>query len=393
MTRFLLILLISLLIPANSLAASLSAQTDAPASFSAARSLLSASSSPGNAYAAGISVVMTAPVASDLSAVGGSITVAAPVAGDELLLGGSISSRAPIAGDLRAVGGNINIEKAVAGDIIAFGLSVYDSGRAGESVFIAAMNSTLTAGASGPVTIYGNNISLAGDFADNVEIIAGGRLTLAPGTTIHGTLSYEAPEEVVVPESVTIGDIEYKRISYLPDAGTSRALALISVGFFLFVRILGALILAGLLTGLFPRFAEMITGRAYTAHPRSILLTMLLGFAVLAATPVLLVLLTLTFVGIGIAFLVLISYILLVFLAFLYAGILLGGVFARLYMHRETVHWHDGVFGMLALSFVALVPFIGLFIVTLFTTFSAGALLLIFFNFAFPREEQTSELV
>lgn len=336
---------------------------------------------------------MTAPVAGDLSVAGGSITVAAPVAGDGLLFAGSISSRAPIAGDLRVVGGNIDIEKPIKGDIVACGLSLYDSGRAEGSVFIAAMNTTLANGASGPVTIYGNNISLAGDFADDVAIIAGGRIALAPGTTIRGTLSYEAPEEAIIPASATVNTVEYRKISYLPDAGTSRVLAFISVGFFLFVRILGALILAGLLAGLFPRFAEVITDRIYTARPRSILLTMLLGFAVLVATPILLVLLALTFVGIGIALLFSISYALIVFLAFLYAGILLGGVFARLYMHRETVHWHDGVFGMLALSLIALVPFAGPFIVILLTTFSAGALLLIFFNFAFPREGQTPELL
>lgn len=388
MNRLLLALTISLLIPAGALAAG------APASFSAARSLLAASSSPGNAYAAGISVVVTAPVAGDLSAVGGSVIAAAPVAGDELLLAGSVSSRASVGGDLRAVCGSITIEKSVAGDLVAFGLSVYDSGRAGGSVFIAALNTTLTNGASGPVTIYGNNVSLDGDFGGDVKIVAGGRLTLAPDTTIHGALSYEAPEAAIIPASATIvGGVTYNNISYLPDAGTSRILAFMSVGFFLLVRILGALILAGLLTGLFPRLAEVITERAYTARPRSILLTMLLGFAVLVATPILFVMLMLTFVGIGIALLILILYALIVLLSLLYAGILLGSVLVRRYARRTNVLWHDGVLGMLAFSLITLVPFVGLFVALLLTTFSAGALLLVFFNFAFPHEEQTPELL
>ena len=54
-----------------------------------------------------------------------------------------------------------------------------------------------------------------------------------------------------IPASATVaGGVEYTDASYLPDAGTSRVLALVSIGFFLFVRILGALILAGLLAGL-----------------------------------------------------------------------------------------------------------------------------------------------
>jgi len=385
----LLIILVSTSLPSNVFAADTST-----ASFSAARSILTESPSPGNSYAAGFSVVVTAPIFGDFSAAGGSITTAAPVDGDVLLLAGSLSSRAPIDGDLRAAGGSISIEKSIGGDLVALGLSVYDSGRARGSVFIAALNTVLANGASGPVTIYGNNISLAGDFGGDVTIVAAGRLALAPNTKIHGTLSYEAPETAIIPASASIlGGVEYKNISYLPDAGTSRALAFMSVGFFLFVRILGALILAGLLAGLFPRLAEVITERIYTVRARSILLTTLLGFAVLVATPILLSLLVLTFVGIGVALLIFIAYALIVFLSLLYAGILIGSILARRYMRRTIVLWHDGVIGMLIFSLIALVPFVGLVIMLLLTAFSAGALLIVFFNFAFPREDQTIELV
>ena len=387
MRHILLILLTLLILPTSSLAA------PAPASFSAARSVLVASSSPGNAYAAGFSVVRTANVVGDLSAFGGSIITAAPVSGDELLLAGSIYSRARVGGDFRAVGGSITIEEPVQGDLVAFGFSVRDSGRAGGSVLIVAANASLTNGAEGPVTIYGNTVSLAGDFAGNVNIVASGRITLSASTTIKGSLSYESPEPAIIPASAIILDgVEYTNASYLPDIGTSRILALMSIGFFLFVRILGALILAGLLAGLFPRLAVAVVERATTARPHRILLTILLGFAVLVVTPVLFLLLALTFVGIGLALLLLITYAFILLLSLIYAGILLGSILTRRYTHRDSVLWHDGVLGMLALSFLALVPYIGPFIILFFTTFSAGALLLIFFHFAFPHEERTSKL-
>lgn len=388
MQRILLTLLVALLLPTSTYAAR------SPASFSAGRSLVVASSSLGNAYLAGISVVTTAPMAGDLSAIGGSIVTAAPVQGDELLLAGSINSRARVAGDVRAIGGSITTEEPIAGDLVAFGYSVHDSSRVGGSVFIVAANTTLDDGSAGPVTIYGNNISLAGDFKDDINIVASGRITLAASTTIAGSLSYEAPEEAIIPASVTIqGGIAYTNASYLPDAGTSRILSFMSIGFFLFVRILGALLLAGLLAGLFPRLAEMVVEHASSQRPRGILLILLLGFAILVATPVLLLLLMLTFVGIGLALLLFILYVLLALLALMYAGILLGSMLARRYAKRETVRWHDGVLGMLVLSFIALVPVVGIFIVLLFTVFSAGILLQIFFHFAFPREENTPELL
>lgn len=363
-------------------------------SFIAARSLLSASSSPGNIYAAGASVVFTAPIDGDLSAFGGSVVSAAPVAGDTLFLAGSVQSRAQIGGDMRAMGGSITIEKPIEGDLVASGFSVFDTSRIEGSVFIVAANASLEGGAFGPVTVYGNNVHLAGDFKGDVHIVASGRLALAPGTMIRGSLVYEAPEPANIPPTVTIsGENTYTNASYLPDIGTSRTLALISVGFFIFARILGALILAGLLAGLFPKLAKKIVERAYTKSPQSILLTALLGFAAFVATPVLAVILVLTFVGIGLALLLLIAYLCVSFLSFLYAGILLGGLYARRFLLREIVLWRDGVIGMLALSLIALVPVVGPLVVASFVFFAAGALLLIFFHFAFSREAHTPEIL
>lgn len=382
MSRILPLVLISLLVPTSVFAA------DTPSPFSLGRSLLVASSSPGNLYLGGMSVVVTAPVAGDLSAVGGGVIVASPIGGDGLFFAGSVSSRAPVAGDLRVAGGSVSIEKPIQGDLVALGLSVYESGRVGGSVFIAALNAALVNGASGPVTIYGNNVSLAGDFAGDVTLVASGRVTLAASTTIAGRLSYEAPEMADLPASArVVGGVEYKNVSYVPDIGTSRLVSLASVGLFLLVRILGALILAGLLAGLFPEFASTLVGRASSGNVRSILLTLLLGFAILVATPILFVVLMLTFVGIGIALLIFIVYFLLAFLSLIYAGILLGGMFARRYMRRTEVLWHDGVLGMLALSVISLIPVVGLFAVSLLTFFSAGALLTIFFNFAFSSSD------
>ncbi|MBI4066054.1 hypothetical protein HY412_02605 [Candidatus Kaiserbacteria bacterium] len=388
MKRVLIVLLIVLLLPASVMAAR------APSSFSAARSLIADSSSQGNSYAAGFSIVRTAPVTGDFLALSGSVVTAAPVSGDEILIAGSINSRAKVGGDFRAVGGSINIEESITGDLVAFGFSVRDSGRAGGSVFIIAANTVLTGGASGPVTVYGNDVSLDGNFAGDVNVIASGKVALAASTTIFGKLSYQSPEPADIPESVIVsGGIEYTSASYLPNVGTSRILAFMSIGFFLFVRILGALILAGLLAGLFPKLAEMVVERAMMKRPSSILLTTLLGFAVFIVTPVLFLLLALTFVGIGLAFLLSIGYVFIVFLSLVYAGILIGGMFSRRYMRRETILWHDGVLGMLVLSLISLVPFAGLLMVFLIAAFSAGSLLLIFFYFAFSRDEHTSEML
>ncbi len=147
---------------------------------------------------------------------------------------------------------------------------------------------------------------------------------------LRGKLSYQSPEEASIPESAVIhGGVVYTNASFLPDVGTSGVLSLISVGFFLLVRILGALILAGLLAGLFPRLAVKIVDGAIAMRPTRILLTTLLGFALFVVAPVLALLLALTFVGLGLALLFVVVYILLAFLALLYASILIGSLLVR----------------------------------------------------------------
>lgn len=362
-----------------------------PASFSVAQSLVVASSSPGNSYVAGASVVLTAPVAGDFLACGGSIVTASSIEGDTLLLAGSIHSRASIEGDFRAIGGSITIDEAIAGDLFVAGFSIQDTGRVGGDTFIIGANTTLANGAEGPVTVYGNNVSLAGDFAGDVHIFAMGRLTLAPNTHIGGVLSYEAPETASIPKTAVIAKgVTYTNASYLPDVGTSRTLAFFSIWLFIIVRIIGALLLAGLLTGLFPRFAELLVTRLSVSRPRDLLLTLLLGFALCVATPIIILLLFLTFVGSGVALLLCILYTLLFLLALVYAGILLGGTLIRRFRKRERILWHDGVVGVLMLSIVALIPYIGLIAVFLVTLFSAGVLLQVFFRFAFSYEEDTT---
>ncbi|HVM59018.1 MAG TPA: hypothetical protein VMT80_01685 [Candidatus Paceibacterota bacterium] len=367
-------------------APALASAAPAPATLSAFRNTVVADSASGNAYAAGLTVTLVAPVAGDFSSLAGSMLVAAPVAGDALLIGGSAALRAPVTGDVRAIGGRLSFYSPIGGDLAAIGASVRDEGKSAGSVFVAAFDAALAGGADGPVRIYGNSVSLSGEYAKDVQVVSSGRLTLLPGTIIRGKLVYRAPEPAEIPNSAKVlGGIAYTNTSYLPSSSASRVLSYLSIGIFLLVRILGALILAGLFAGLFPRFAESFARRADTARLRSTLLTALLGFAALVATPVLLVLLALTFVGLGIAALLFVLYLLLAFLAAIYAGILTGALAVRRFGRRETVRWSDGVLGMLVLSLILLVPYAGPLLVALLMMYCAGALLLQFFQFAFLR--------
>lgn len=388
MTRLAAALVLAFLLPAGALAAHA-----APASFAAKQSLVVASSSPGNAYVTGVAVTVTAPVGGDLSAGGGSVVDASPVSGDALLVGGTVSVRSHVQGDVRSVAGHLVVAAPVGGDVAALAYIVDARQRIGGSTLIGAATANVIGGASGPVKIYANDVTLAGHFDSDVTVVATGHLSIAASTTIAGTLSYQAPEPAAIPASASVREVRFESPPYLPSAGTSHILALASVGVLILARIIGALILAGLFAGLFPRLASTVSARLSDGSSRRILLTMLLGFAALVATPVLILLLALTFVGYGIALVILIAYALLCTLSYVYAGILIGGFLARRFERRTRIFWRDGILGMFILSLVALIPVVGLILVLLVMTFVAGVLLTLFFHLAFPHEAEKDGLL
>ena len=355
--------------------------------FASGGNLLVNTPTTGNVYAAGGSAAVTTPVPGDLTLFGGSLVVDAPVSGDVLLAGGSLQLTAPVSGDARLVGGSITITKVIGGDLVALGGSVTDLGGKAQRLFIVAGEASLTAGAGGPVTVYGNTVTFGGTFAGDVEVVASGRLTLLPETVIKGELRYRAPQEAVIHESAVVtGGVHYTGASYLPSIEEARAIALASFGIFLFVKVLGVLILAGLAAGVFPAFAERVARRATQISIRRALLMLLLGFGVLVATPVLLILLAITFVGLGLAFVLGLAYLLLIPLAFIYAAIVAGSLIAHFAWKRDELRWSDAVLGMLLLFILWSIPVVGWFIVALATVYLTGVLTLLLYRFAFPRD-------
>lgn len=348
---------------------------------------LNVSTSPaGNAYLAGTQVRVEAPLPGDLLAAAGTLDVTAPVAGDVLAAAGTVTLTAPVAGDIRAVGGNIRIDSDVGGELALFGAAITVTGKVQE-VRAAGGTVELRSGAGGPVTVYGANVLLSGEFAGNVRVVASDHVTLAEGTVIHGSFDYNAPQEAGIPASAVIdGGANYVgSSSFLPTAEEAKTFALAGIGIFFIVRLVAAILAAGLVAGLFPEFGRLVAEEALTRGVKRFALLALLGFGVIAATPMLLLLLVASFVGIGIAALIGALYLLLLLLAYLYAAVLTGSLLMRVLLKRKDVTWKGAVLGMFALGLIGVLPALGLFIAFVLSSAALGAILVVFYRFVFGQ--------
>jgi len=362
------------------------------ATFAGEQTLTLSEPVPDNAYVAGANVTISTDLPADLTVAGGNIGVYAPVQGDVLAAGGTVVIERPVGGDVRAAAGSLHITSDVAGDVAAAAGSVKVSGKA-RGVYIVGGTVEITGGASGPVTVYGSDIVLAGDFAGDVEIIASDRFTIQEGTHIAGALRYNAPEQAAIPTSAVIdgGVIYTGSYAYVPTKEEARKFAVAGAGVFLVVRTIAAMIVAGLLVGLFPMFAGRIADLSLSSGGRRIALFALLGFALFVATPILIFLLLLSFVGAGIALLLGVLYLLLLFLSYIYAGVIAGAALRRHALSRFTesreITWKDAVLGVLVLSLIGIVPVVGPLVKFILAVVAAGILASLAYRFAFKQAE------
>jgi hypothetical protein len=339
-----------------------------------------------NAYLTGAEIEVSTASPADLLAAAGTVIVSAPVTGDVLLAGGTVNLSAPVGGDVRAAGGRVLISGTAAGDMVLAGGTVIVTGK-GKEMRVAGGAVELRGGAEGPVTVYGGTVYLSGEFLGDVSVVASDHVTLGDHTLIHGAFEYNAPQEAEIPASAVIDDgVEYTgSASFLPTKKEADTFALAGIGVFFVVRLLAGALAAGLLAGLFPGFVRSATEDAVMHSPKRFFLRALLGGAVLLLTPLVLLFLLASFVGIGIAALVGSAYLLALLLSYLLAAVFAGALLMRLFAKRWTVSWKTALLGMALLYILGLVPVLGFVTSSLFSLAALGTLSVVCHRFAFRR--------
>ncbi len=316
----------------------------------------------GALFAAGKHVVVTAPVDGDLFAAGFDLRVPGPVTGDALLIGFTLDLSAPIAGDLLLVAGRATVNGPVSGDVEANGanITIAPSSRIGGDFVASGTQITMEGVIAGDARLVGEKVTLAGTIAGNVDVAAD-ELLLLPGARIVGNLRHSGPAPVTVPDGASVaGTVRYRE-----DGGSGDGWLVSMVG----------RALALFLTGLAVRwlFPDLLAGvsAAVRAHPVRHGLT---GIAVMMVTPLLILLLVISMIGIPLGMLMGGLYLLAYPLGLALAAFAVGDMWVR--RGGDTVRGRLARFGgaTLVLALLSLVPWIGWPILAGLTALGVGAL-------------------
>lgn len=212
--------------------------------------------------------------------------------------------------------------------------------------------------------VTAGSLYLNGPVGGDIEA-TGGQIELGPKARIEGNIRYRSSSELKRdPGAQVLGRIERLPASTAVSRGVDWAL------FALWT--LGLMLLLVILLIVFPGF-----GSAIKTLERRPGVSALLGFALLVGIPVVSVILLVTFVGAPLGLFLLLTYGALLIVGYLAGGAVIGDLLLqRLRMvNADTARWRIvmAICGILILSVLGKIPFVGGLITLVALTIGAGA--------------------
>jgi cytoskeletal protein CcmA (bactofilin family) len=302
-------------------------------------------------------------VPGDLIFAGRETLLRGTVGGDYLVAAGEQEIGGRVRGSVRAAGGEVHVRGAVDRNATVAGgnVSLDSAGVIERNAYFAGGNVQITGTVRGALAAAGGNVTINGVVGRDVQV-AGDELYIGPRAQIAGNLRYKVP-----PKKVKIDPAA--RI-----AGTITALPVASEwGIRRWLWLLGFLLVGAVVVALFPRFMA----EASEILPRRPVLTAVLGLGWVCLAPIAIVLVAFTVIGLPLAVLTAVAYMVLLFLGDIPVAVWLG---RRLLGIRES--WRSRgivvnyLVGGLVLLIVALIPVIGHPVLMIAACFGVGMILL-----------------
>lgn len=314
-------------------------------------------------YAASREVNVQATVGGDLVAAGARVTVDGNVSGDIIVAAQDIEIRSEVSDDVRAAGQHVRIMSPVAGHIVAAGQTVTVAEQVGDWAWLAGNRVDVIGNIGGDLKVRGGEITIDAEVAGNVELI-GDELNLGPDARVRGDLTWRSANEAVISPGA---QIEGEFINE-PPPGLIEEIGESGGPVFAFNLIVAIMVM-------FLLFSRPLRASAHLVATRPGM-SLLYGFVVFIATPLLVIFLLVSGVGVWLGLGIL----------FLYLVILLLGVLTGLYtasnlalrrLRPDPSVWQSLAAILVTVATVGLlakVPWLGFIIVLTIWLLGTGAL-------------------
>jgi len=277
---------------------------------------------------------------------GETISVDRAVADDVIAVGDMVSINAPV-DSVIALGGTVNINAPVKGDVIAAGGQVYLNADVGGKVVAAGGNVNLGGNIGTNLVAAGGTVNIFADKTVQRDALISGGLVVNAGR-VNGTLTVGASQ---FNNTGSAGEVNFHKVE---DQAPKKDEYETGFGIFGLLALLGYLILGLILVKHLPGIFLAVDGEVR----RSTLLRTLLGFVMIIASFIAVLLLAMTVVGLPIA---LIST-LLILTALMLSETFVSFSLGKWIGERTGKKQSDLVYfviGFVIINVLLLVPFVG----------------------------------
>lgn len=321
---------------------------------------------------------------------GGDVRVDGTINGDAYLAGGTVAVNGRINGDLLAAGGTVMVRGPVTQDVRVAGGTVTLAGDIGRNVTVGGGTVTLEKGARvrGSIVVGGGTLSLLGPTERDIMVGGGtvmignrvggnahidaGTLTLTSGAVINGNLSYLSDSEVELEKGASVsGRINRRPSPARQDRADSPRNAITVFIWGKIVSLVAMYIIGLLFISFLPRFTEQVIETVRRDTWKSIGL----GVLVLLVTPIIIIFLFATLIGIPFALAVLFGYIMILYTGKIFVALYLGRRAAGIANKKVSAAWALFI-GLVLHLLITLIPVLGWIAGVFIMLWGVGALLI-----------------
>jgi cytoskeletal protein CcmA (bactofilin family) len=320
-------------------------------------------------YLAGAQVDLYASVNGDVVIAGGQLNLEGDIGADVTAAGGTISLRGPVADDARLAGGDIRVAGRVGDDLVAAGGRIHLSPDAsiGGRAWLSGGELRIDGNVVEELRASGGRVIIAGKVNGNVDLWAD-EIVIENTAEISGNLHYRSSH----PASIASGARIDGEVIYTPVEAHLKPVIAGAI-FAMLVLLFSMIITAVVLYLLFPNFFQKVS-QTLRDQPWLSLAT---GLAVLAGTPVLMIILFSTAIGVWLALMLLAVYLVLLAAGY-FAGAMFVGNTGLDMLHRtevsKTLRAVALAITIFALAVINLVPLLGSLVNWLVLLAGIGAL-------------------
>ncbi|MBI3805280.1 MAG: polymer-forming cytoskeletal protein [Nitrospirae bacterium] len=311
----------------------------------------------------------------DYFAWGDVVEILGTVHGDLYAAGREIRVAGTVDGDLLAAGGKIDLAGRVGQDARLMGGEVRVRGEVGKNLTLAGGQIDLTEAAvvHGNVTSAAGNVTVSGKIDRNLKAMAGD-VRLTPTAVVVGDMTYRSRDPAKIEPGAKIeGMVMQRTPSPMSDFSPGRIVGMMAGLFFFFkiISLVSTLIMGLLLIFLLPGFSRAVVS-TLKEHPMA---SLGWGLIWLIVTPVVLLTLLVTVVGIPLALILFPLYLISLYLARIVILLWAGTALLERMGKRGDPGW-GLLIGLFVYAFVTLIPGPGGLITFFVILFGLGAVLL-----------------